>query len=104
MSHAQDRALERYGLHLSKEDVRSCVEKIRGGDAILLSADPSKGQRWLVMFNERVLHVVYRPEVDTLITVLPQDGVQAKRNYRRRHKPKCRAGKPRRERAEEWSM
>lgn len=71
--HAIDRARERYGLELTEQDIEALRGALVAGRAVLLKQMPDGYRHMMAMLGERALIVVWHPERQAIITVLPKN-------------------------------
>jgi hypothetical protein len=73
MTHAQRRAIERYGLYLRAADFRFIREQIRDGLALKLKKLRGRRGIYLVNVQDDSIVVIYDRRTARTITVLPID-------------------------------
>lgn len=71
-AHALKRARQRYGIRLSERDLAGLEERVRDGGGELLRLDSDGCRVVLVRFLFDQLTVVFDPERDCIVTVLPR--------------------------------
>lgn len=72
LSHAQHRALERYGVVLTHADVEDIVEQIKRADgAVFLERHAHGAQLWEVIFREMPMRLIFAPSIDAIMTFVP---------------------------------
>lgn len=70
-SHCIQRALERYGLDLTVEDVRDVERTILNGGALLIRREPHGPELYAVRVKGVATRVVFNQEKRSIITFLP---------------------------------
>lgn len=71
MTHARERARQRYGIELTGEDFRSIEEQVVVGHAIKLGPKGRRTSIYLVTVQGQDMVVVYNRREAFVITVLP---------------------------------
>lgn len=86
MTHAEDRAIERYGLELTPEDSADMIRQIEAGEAELLRDLGEGKQRWRVSWKRRgsIVRIVYKPKSKFIVTVLPTGKTALNKHKKRR--------------------
>lgn len=86
MTHAEDRAIERYGLELTPEDSADMIRQIEAGEAELLRDLGDGKQRWRVSWKRRgsIVRIVYKPKSKFIVTVLPTGKAALNKHKKRR--------------------
>lgn len=82
MSHAIERAQERYGLTLEWADIEAMRVLILEGAAELIEQRPEKNsEKWLVWCSRMTRHfpVVFIPEAGRIVTILDWDAAEIRR-------------------------
>ena len=69
--HAQRRALERYQLHVTPNDLRALVNKIQAGKATRLEKQSLRISKWLVEHEGVDYPVIYDNKRKMIVTFLP---------------------------------
>lgn len=69
--HAINRARERYGLNLSKNDLQRIAALIRDGCALSLGKESNSRSHFVVRYQEQYLYTVYGNLIKTVHTFLP---------------------------------
>lgn len=74
MSHAIERALERYGLTITISQIKEMARNIREGGGVLLRRAHALGahDRYLVRHGDRDVIVVYSAMSHQIVTILPR--------------------------------
>lgn len=70
-SHARQRASERFGVDLSLKACKQIVKQIKAGKAVILAYLDNDRKQYLVNYEGTDMRVIYDPNVQELITVLP---------------------------------
>ena len=70
-AHARRRALERYGIELTREKQNAIVRAIQKGQGLFLRRQSLRVTEWNVAFEGKELRVIYDGKRKTLITCLP---------------------------------
>lgn len=93
MSHASDRAAERYGIELSDRDMNAIANRCLAGEG-LLKKKQDGSQFHTIIFRDRVLHLVYQPPgpgnrsahpCGAVVTIVPKEVVASYTYHDRRH-------------------
>ena len=71
-THAQRRAAERYGIVLTKEDLKKIVRKIESGQAGVVYRESPRIQILDVECGSKIIRVVYDLRRKAVVTVLPR--------------------------------
>lgn len=71
MSHAAQRAAERYGLTLTHEDFKALKRQIKSGDCSVESTRRDECQRIVVIYKGKALFCIWRPDPGFIVTVYP---------------------------------
>lgn len=82
MSHAIERAKERYGVTLTWRDLCAMAKKIADGDALLQMTQPDGKQHYLVSYDGRAFRAVYSV-TQAIVTFLPAQGRTFVRAHRK---------------------
>jgi len=72
MTHAQERALERYNLHVYTEDFVAIQRQIRDGDAVKVGEQGTNTSVYKVMVQGIEALVVYNRRGKYVVTFLPR--------------------------------
>lgn len=74
--HAKKRALERYGLHYTKEIEEHFVDLIQSGKSVVFAGSSSnRRKRYYVLYNNHFYGVIYDESVKSIITFLSLDDI-----------------------------
>lgn len=72
IKHAKKRAVQRYGLELSRIDVAQIIETIQRNGAQFIERQSNRVTVWSVPFEDRNLKVVYDKMRKSIVTCLPE--------------------------------
>lgn len=70
-AHAKRRALERFGIELTKDVRRTLVQAIQKGEARFRARQSLRITHWIVEYQGKELPVVYDRQRHEIVTVLP---------------------------------
>lgn len=73
--HTKRRALERFGIKLTTQDIKRIVREIQSGKWPFISRDSARVSKWRVRLGENDVCVVYDKNRKNLVTVMPMDYV-----------------------------
>lgn len=71
-SHAALRLAERYGIRLSKEQMRALVNRIQNGEGVVTENMRDGTKRILITVQEREIIVLWSPVLQFIISVFPR--------------------------------
>lgn len=71
--HARERALQRYGLELNREDLDNIVKLIQGHNGQFVERLTNDRKLWRVCYKGVWLNCVFSKRNKTLVTILPAD-------------------------------
>ena len=93
-SHAIERARERYGLDLTRDDLEEMAGLIAAGEAVRLRVERDRRfEVYWLRFKGRLLVVSYEPVVGRVVSFLPPDSVKVGSYARYRAKRRSTARK-----------
>jgi hypothetical protein len=72
--HAKRRALERYGVAFSNDDLQDIVRKIQAGKATLVGRQSNRVTVWIVEHADMRLMIAYDKSRSSIVTFLPVEG------------------------------